>query len=151
VDRRNFLGSVIGTFVASQLPFIARPITVEKELTDERRARYQASLFDLSDSELKKYRLFVVAAGNIRFIAPAIKEIVREKRNGEMSIGFKAEDITLSVPMVMLGQGIMMPASPHVILANRYSCGVSMVPGDILKGHYILSMPILRPVDFSEG
>lgn len=150
MDRRSFLGTVIGTLAASSIPFTARALAIREDtITDEQRARIFGSLFDSSDAELSRYRLFAVAAGDQRFFAPGCKRIDRKKLDREMSVAWVSESINLSIPMDILGFGVMLPTRSIVLASGRFSGVVNMDVGDTLNCTYTLSLPILRPVDFS--
>lgn len=143
-NRRQFLGSVIGLYAATLLPFVAKanPLPTAIALTKKQRLLAAGHRIFITDSlqTLHKYtfNLLVVENGKVIEIAgPNMKKVEIDKENGNAI--FTAEDVNMKMTMTVKGLALLDIDGKKIAEAD-YRFPVNFVNGDTLKQTYSFNL-----------
>lgn len=89
MERRTFLGTVIGLLLPARIPFIAEQVDY-KECGLIKKYKHIIRAFEIDEDYLYKFKI-VTTTQDTEFVAPSIKKIERT----ENSILFRAQDINI--------------------------------------------------------
>jgi hypothetical protein len=118
VSRRGFLGSLLGTYIATQAPWIARA----------------PNFFEPSDTT-SLYRLLLILADGTEIKGPAIKDVANDVLTYTYS--FIAEPIEVKRPFAAIGTVLVGPTGEPLCRGNWPSLQ-AVFPGDTLRAtHHV--------------
>lgn len=103
MERRNFLGSVIGFVAGTQIPWKATEPTYKTPCLHKQKAHFLRA-FHLKENKLKLFKGICVLDTGEEILAPPIKEIVIERTEfgHVLSIDIKFKDIKIEQKMVFV-------------------------------------------------
>jgi hypothetical protein len=134
LDRRGFLGSVIGMLTASRLPFVAEATPTIIELTNEERARI---LLGYPISKLEKMiGVYHLPDGTIK--STTIQHVERTRN----TVSFKLADWEAAKKFYVDGMSLITPDGGQLNSTKElkfHGGQVFMMPGDTLKGTLTIS------------
>jgi hypothetical protein len=130
MDRRSFLGTVIGTVISTQLPFVAKAVTLPRKYPAKLEfIRQFVRIFDLTEQQLCKFKMYAVTDKDERFYVPA-KLILRQEETPK--VRFEAGDLVVSRSVTIKACGIFTDENKF-LRENAFSFPVHMVNGETLK------------------
>ena len=121
--RRSFIGSVIGTLVATQMPFVAEEAQYEVP---------RSPRIILDERYLDRFRL-VVHGNQEEWWAPSVS--VEEK--GVSVYAFRTEDMVASVPLIANCCSLVDHRGVR-LRTKRFDRPIQMNVWDVLRLHYTL-------------
>lgn len=141
--RRNFLGSLLGTFAISQLPWYAKQfVPLERNKPED----IYKFLYSYSDEQIKKILIGVVNLTTSEFEnelieQPHISEIEWKYKKDEklLSVNFKMEDIIAHQKITAKGLGLIFKGSGKIFRpVTNFPYHNGAEPGDIYKTKFEL-------------
>lgn len=140
LNRRGFIGSMIGTFITSQLPFQAVAVAYNEPKGKIARARNFVRLFQLSEEQLKNCRFYLVHLDGTEFWAPPIQSVKLE--DGETpKLIFKVEDVSVLSFIAYKRAGLVDDLGSH-IQEVAFHHDIHLIVGDVLKLTYTLNLSL---------
>lgn len=96
IDRRGFIGSSIGFFLGTTIPFVvhAAPQIKEDVSWEDRYWR----MWHVNDSILKRFKVILYTHDGCDFLGPKIQTI---KRNGKFEINFELKDLVITKALII--------------------------------------------------
>ncbi len=140
-DRRSFLGQVIGLFVATQLPFTAEPVKISRfrkpanklELADRR-----MRLFHLTEEQVSRCKIFVIAENGEKFWAPRIERRIINPEVGYAE--FRPAGVKVNQTIIYKGMGFV-DDQGYLMAENDFEHGpVTLIDGDAIVANYTISL-----------
>jgi hypothetical protein len=133
MNRRGFLGSVIGLLVTSQLPFKAKRPDYITPFQD-RKLRF----WNLSEEQLRKCRISVITNKG-EFLAPGIASVEKT----ESKIVLKCEPLLVNQHFTTLSVNVIDDEN-YVVMNQRFAVSTTLTSGDKL---YVISTTELYEED----
>ena len=134
MDRRSFVGSVIGFFVTSGLPFKAAPAKV-LPVTDKWGLIGEA-LLALSK---ERYEDFSVAIYDSKDQPVMCPPLTVKRHKGDTGWSFVMEGIKVKMGIVVTGQALLYKKQPFRGI-SKYQHQMYLAPGDTLNANQSLTV-----------
>lgn len=137
MDRRSFIGNVLGIIVSSQLPFKSEEALYKDNFTCMDRIKAFIKLLDSDVRAIRQdYRMFIITNQNVRLWAPRIVDVQTEKIH-TCRVVLQADEIKFTEAFTIEGVGIIDKRGNLIKQASMVN--ISVRNGDSLRVTYTLS------------
>jgi hypothetical protein len=143
MQRRVFLGSILGTYAASLVPYVAtaNPLPIEQLPYKLRMLNIGTKIFITDDLKtLHRYKFNLLALVNnqvVEIAGPRVCEVVCDKVEGKAV--FTAEAVHMKKEIILGGLALISSENIKLIEAD-YSSPISFRDGDTLHNTYTFSI-----------
>ncbi len=142
MNRRNFLGSILGTLIISKLNFLADPM-YDLQLDQEIIHKNQDLIYMTNRELLYNIEGVINAGFNETYLihSPKIKEINRFIDKNNATLSFLFEDVNATQQFITKGAGLLWKHSRKYIGSSNFTGGSQYLNnGDTLKCTYSLGL-----------